>query len=251
MSKFVWLLILSAFSLSAEIMTVCADKWMPYNGDPNSSSQGYIIDLMREVYEPEIKIDYKVLPWKRALQYCENGEINAVVGAYAEDVPGFVLPADAVDFCQDAFFKLSANNWVFKDLSSLKSQSLGYIIDYATDEGLTKYIDENKQSGKVQLVGGEDPLVQNIKKLLAGRITVLLDNYSVVKYKLKEMKVPEKSIVPAGFFKDDMQKVYIAFSPKNSKSKHYAEIFERKFKELKASGIVNKIRKKYNMDPLK
>jgi len=250
MSKIIYLLLLSVISLSAEVMKVRADTWMPYNGDPKAKDNGYIIELLKEIFEPEVKIDYNLLPWKRALKDCEEGSIDAVVGAYTVDVPGFVLPKECVDVSSDAFFKLKTHTWMYKDIKSLGSEKMGYIINYATNEELIKYMDANQKSDKVQLVGGEDPLEQNLKKLLAGRITVVLDNYSVLKYRIHEMKADDK-IVFAGKFLDEVDKIYVAFSPKRPTSKKYAEIFDRKFNELKASGRVNEIRKKYNLDPLK
>jgi len=252
MRKIVLFLLAIFALLQSETITVRSDNWMPFNGDPEDPFKGYIIDLMKEIYEPQgITIDYKLLPWNRALNGCQAGEIGAVVGAYAEDVEGFVLPKEAVDYSAEAFFKLRGNSWEYQGIASLESQSLGYILDYATNADLIKYIDKHKKDAKVQLVGGDNPLEMNIKKLLAGRVTVVLENYSVIKYKLAEMNLGDDKVTFAGYIDDVKRPMYVAFSPKVANSKKYAELFDKGFKQLKASGKVNEIRKRYNMDPLK
>jgi len=246
------LLLVLFVTLGAEELTVRSDSWLPFNGDPNDSGKGYIIDVMRAIFEPQgITIDYKLMPWNRSVIAVENGEINAVVGAYAEDVKGFILPKEAVDYSSEAFFKLVGNPWEFNGINSLESQSLGYMLDYATNPELITYFEKTQGSTKVQLIGGDNPLETNIKKLLAGRVTLILDNYSVVKYKLKEMNIGSDKIVFAGYFDKEKRPMYVAFSPKHANSKKYAEIFDKGFRELKANGKVNEIRKSYGMDPLK
>lgn len=251
MKKLVVGLALLASFLNAEVLTIKSDNWMPFNGDPKGKDKGYIIDLVKEIFEPAgITIDYQVYPWVRSLQECEDGTINAVVGAYKEDVEGFVLPSEAVDFTYESYFKLKENKWQYDGIKSLESEKLGYIIDYATEENFLAYIDKNKATPKVQLVGGDNPLETNIKKLLAGRITILLDNYNVIVYNLKQMQLSDK-IIFAGNENKTPRAMFIAFSPKHPKSKAYAAMFDKGFKELKTKGRVNEIRKKYSMEPLK
>tara|TARA_R110002167_G_scaffold50678_8_gene147466 strand:- start:732 stop:1517 length:786 start_codon:yes stop_codon:yes gene_type:complete len=236
---------------TSETLTIHSDNWMPFNGDPKAKNKGYIIDLVTEIFEPEgIKIEYTITPWARSLILCKQGKINAVVGAADVDVPGFVLPEEALDFTYEAFFKLKENPWFYDgDINSLESQKLGYIIDYATRSDILTYFDQHKKTDKVQLVGGNNPLKQNIQKLVHHRISILLENSNVIRYHLKEMKLSDK-IVFAGNLYQKPFNMYIAFSPKHPKSEIYAAIFDEGFRELKANGRVNEIRKKYGMDLL-
>ena len=241
----------NAQNTKQEVLTIHSDSWMPFNGDPKAKDRGYIIDLVTEIYEPlGIKIEYTITPWTRSLILCEEGKINAVVGAADVDVPGFVLPEQALDFTYEAFFKLKDNPWVYDgSIDSLASQKLGYIIDYATRPDVLAYFAKHKKTDKVQLVGGNKPLKQNINKLIHGRISVLLENANVVKYHLKKMNLSE-DIVFAGNLYENAFNMYIAFSPKHPKSQVYADIFDKGFRELKANGRVNEIRAKYGMSLL-
>ncbi|MFV1871815.1 MAG: substrate-binding periplasmic protein [Oleiphilus sp.] len=251
-----FLLVLTASPLQAqtthqEVLTIHSDSWMPFNGDPKAKNRGYIIDLVSEIFEAEeIQIEYTITPWARSLILCEEGKINAVVGAADVDVPGFVLPEEALDFTYEAFFKHKDNPWFYDgDINSLESEKLGYVIDYATRDDLLAYFDKHQKSDKVQLIGGNTPLQQNITKLIHGRISVLLENSNVVRYQLKKMNVSQ-DIVFAGNLYEDAFKMYIAFSPKHPRSKAYADIFDKGFRRLKASGRVNEIRQKYGMSLL-
>lgn len=234
-----------------EVLTIHSDSWMPFNGDPKAENRGYIIDLVSEIFEPEgIKIEYTITPWARSLILCEEGKINAVVGAADVDVPGFVLPKEALDFTYEAFFRLKENPWVYDgEINSLESEKLGYIIDYATRPDVLAYFEKYKKTDKVQLVGGNSPLKQNIQKLVRKRISILLENSNVVRYHLKKMNLSDDIVFAGNLYKEAFN-MYIAFSPKHPRSKAYADIFDNGFRALKASGRVNEIREKYGMSLL-
>jgi polar amino acid transport system substrate-binding protein len=241
----------TALDMNQEVLTIHSDSWMPFNGDPAEKNRGYIIDLVTEIFNAEgIRIEYTVTPWARSLILCREGQINAVVGAAAVDVPGFVLPEEALDFTYEAFFKLKDNPWFFSgDIHSLESEKLGYIIDYATREDVLAYFEKHQKSDKVQLVGGTNPLILNIKKLIHGRVSVILENSNVVNFHLHTMNLADQIVFAGNLYKEPVN-MYIAFSPKHPKSKAYAAMFDKGFRKLKTSGRVNEIRKKYGMNLL-
>ena len=240
-----------AQNLEAEVLSIRSDNWMPFNGDSNKQNQGYIIDLVREIFEPHgISIDYQITPWARSLILCKKGKVNAVVGAAEVDVEGFVLPKEALDYTYEAFFKLAENEWQYDgNIISLESQELGYIIDYATRPDVIAYLNKYKNTKKVQLVGGNNPLGLNIKKLALGRISVLLENSNVVRYRLHKMGLSDKIVFAGNLYKHPVS-MYIAFSPNHPKSQTYADLFDKGFRDLKANGRVNVIRQKYSMNAL-
>lgn len=81
-----YLLSLSSIALAAETITIAADAWPPFNGEPKSESEGYMIDIAREAFGAAgYEVDYKILSWKRALNLTREGEIDGVVGASKRD----------------------------------------------------------------------------------------------------------------------------------------------------------------------
>jgi len=86
-------LLSTSISAWSETLTIRADEWFPMNGDPDSSNPGYMIDFAKAVFEPKgIKVDYALMPWKRALYEVRKGNNDCVVGAYESEAPGFLFP---------------------------------------------------------------------------------------------------------------------------------------------------------------
>lgn len=242
-----WLFIFSlSFSASADKITIRADVWCPYNCEPGSELPGYMIEITRAIFEKVgHKIEYKALPWARAIKQTREGHFNAIVGAYIDDAPDFLFP-ESLGVSEMVFYGKKDQEWKYSGfIDSVKKIKLGAIKDYAYSTKLDEYIASKKSSNNVQLVHGKSPLESNIKKLLAGRVDILVVNKDVFKYMLLKTGRLNESFKHCGIL--DTSKVHVAFSPKNKKSPIYVKIFNRGLKELKVSGRLQKILSKYGI----
>ncbi|MBF0205913.1 MAG: transporter substrate-binding domain-containing protein [Oligoflexia bacterium] len=243
----VGMLALNPCAFTAETLSIRADVWMPYNGEP-AGDVGYMVEVLKKVYsEFNVVIDYQTMPWARAIKEVRDGNFDAVIGAYKMDVPDFVFPQEHFTIGGEAFFVLSSKTWEFKDHSSLKQQKMGCIKDYSYGEDIDKYIKENPTM--VECVSGDDPLEQNIKKLIAGRIDVLIEDAAVFWWKVHSMSGIKEKVKSAGSLGKNTP-MYIAFSPqdkKKAKSKEYADKFDQGFKKLVASGEIARLKDKYKI----
>ena len=88
----------------------------------------------------------------------------------------------------------------------------------------------------------------NIKKLLAGRIDVVIEDPNVFHTKAKEMGVDDQ-IVEAGLASEP-DSLFIAFAPTKDTSKKLAEIASAGIKRLKESGEMKKLMDKYGIKDL-
>lgn len=233
-----------SMSVKADKITIVADKWYPYNGTPNSTELGYGIDIVKSIFESAgHTIVYGVMPWHRAIIKTRNGKYNAVIGAFHEEVPDFIFPEEEFGVSEEAFFVKKGSTWKYKNVRSLLSAQVGLIKDYSYANELNVLFKANKNI--VQYVGGDKPLVLNIRKLLHGRIDVLVEDPNVLWQRAIKMGVAEK-IVKRGNIKE-VDNLYIAFSPKNPKSKEYAQIFSNGIRKLKDSGKIDDILAKYKL----
>jgi len=239
--------IISTTLTIADEITIVADEWAPYNGDPNSKELGYGIDIAKHVYEAAgHKVIYKILPWNRAIKEAREGNFNAIIGALREDAPDFIFPEEEFGVSENAFFVRKGVSWKFSGVESLQAVKIGLIKDYSYGVALDKFFKGNKKIAKY--VYGTDPLAKNINKLLANRLDVLIDDPNVVLQKAMKMGVSDQ-IVKAESEKDtEDNRIYIAFSPKNMKSKEYAEILSKGIRRLKASGELEAILAKYGLE---
>ncbi len=243
-----WISILCVVVLThADVITVCADNWCPYNCDPGSDNPGYIIEIVKQVFEKSgHSIDYKIMPWTRAITVCRAGEINAIVGASRTDAPDFVFPSNTLGQSGYGMFVAKTTAWTYSGIASLKGVSIGVIDDYTYNEELDAYIKENrKDPKKVQVASGVDAREINIKKLEGGRIDAFLESPSVMLYSLNKMGLSDKFKMAGMVGKPD--DIYIAFSPANPKSKEYAKILSEGIASLRKSGALATLLSTYGL----
>ena len=243
-------IILSIFALlitppvfAAEIIIV-ADEWSPYCGRAGSTYPGYGVEIAKRVFEADgYTFIYLNLPWTRAIKETRAGKYNAIIGAYKDEAPDFVFPEEEFGVSRYAFYAKRASQWRYVGIKSLQSKKIGLIKGYSYGEELNAYFKKNAQ--RVQYVSGNDPLLLNIKKLLAGRFDTLIAGENVMTYKIKEMGVLGE-VINVGVT-DISDNLYIAFSPLNKESAIYAEIFSKGIRKLKKSGELDQILDRYEL----
>jgi len=79
-----------------------------------------------------------------------------------------------------------------------------------------------------------------------GKIDAIAEDTNVMLNTMIASKVPLGSIIPAGKCAE-ISALYVAFSPKNPKSKELATKFDAGIKELRASGKLQAILKFYGL----
>lgn len=232
-------------ALSAETVTLAADEWCPVNCKAGSKNEGIFIEIAREIFKQKgINVQYKVMPWSRAVSECRMGKFSAVVGAYKSDAPDFVFPKPIID-SGESIYVLNDSHWQYTGPESLTQISIGIIQDYGYYEEIAKYINQNiTNSKRVQVASGENPVAVNIKKLFAKRIDALLENDIVIQYMLSKDNLKGR-VRPAKSY--PKQELFIAFSPADPNSKRYAEIFTEGLDAIKKNGIYDDIIARYHV----
>ncbi len=237
------LLVFTGFA-SADTITIRADSWYPINGDPGSDKPGYMIELAKKILgDAGHTVDYRLMPWERAVDEVRQGNIDCVVGAYIEDAPDFVYPSESWGLDESRFFVKQGDPWRFEGLDSLANIKLGLIGGYAYGEDFDQYIEANPDVG--QFVKGDNALEKNIKKILGGRITATVESPLVMQAKLKDMGL-QADIVAAGNLGEPSD-MFIACSPAKSSSKALVELIDTGTQNLRASGELQDILDKYGL----
>ncbi len=239
-------ILLAAGAAQAETIVLVADEWCPYNCEPGSDKPGFIVEVAQKVFGGAGRqVQYEIIPWSRAVDKTREGEFTAAIGATTEDAEGFVFPKEEFGQVADHYFKRKGYPWTYNGIDSLKEVHLGYIADYDYGEDVNAYIEANQGTDKVQAQGGESPLETNIKKLLAERIDVLIEDKNVAMYMAKQMGVADQ-VEHAGSDKE-FDPIYLAFSPANPKSQEYADMLDKAVQDMRASGELAKILDKYGL----
>lgn len=253
MKKFILTVcLLAGFSTVAyaDEVVLAGDVWCPINCEPDSDKPGYMIEIARQALAPHgHTVVYRVLPWARAIEEARRGDINGIIGAFKEDAPDFVFPEVEQSMLGDEFFVKKDSSWRYTGIDSLKDVSLAVILDYAYTDELDPYVQANlKDSSKIQAVAGDDALPINIRKLLKGRVEVVVESASVFWYTAATMGVADK-LEEAGAVPEKTE-TYLAFSPAPAlaeKSAEYAKLLSEGTQKLRESGELAKILAKYNL----
>ena len=248
MKKLVFSLLtfLATMSHGGTILSIAADEWFPMNGDPESPTPGYMIELAKTIFEPQgIEVQYTLVPWERAVTQTREGKYNCVVGAYKSDTPDFVFPKTSWGLDEPKFFILNSYSWQFDgNIESLKVRNLGVIEGYTYRDDFDAYVQDTKGI-HVQVTGGNQALETNIKKLLAKRIDTLVESESVFKAKIKELKL-EGKFKSAGNIIDPVD-MYLACSPRLPASQTYVDMVDQAMPKLRTSGKLQAILKRYGL----
>lgn len=238
------IVLLSGTLASADEITVVADEWPPYNCRPDSDKPGYGIEIVKQIFEEAgHTIVYKTQPWSRAIVESRAGRYTAIIGATKKETPDFIFPEEEIGISYNSFFVSKKSTWRYNGLGSLRTVKIGVIKNYSYGKKLDRFLKENDQN--IQYVYGEDPLLLNIKKLLAGRIDVLVEDSNVLLHKALEIGVTDQIVNAGSAMEPNL--VYIAFSPQFPASAQYAALFTKGIRMLKASGKLEKILSAYGL----
>lgn len=229
-----------------QVVTVAADSWYPFNGEPGDAKPGYVVEILKSVFEKNgAKVEYTVLPWKRAVADVEQGKIAGVIGAMKSDTPDFTFPEETIGLNDVSFFVKQGSPWKFEGIDSLKGKRLGVCNGYSYNEKLDAYIKANLGAA-VDEASGDAPIIQNIKKLNAGRIDTCVEVATVFWANVEKAGLKKEDFVQVGT-DGTPNPMYVSFSPKKEESKKLAAQFSEGIKALRSSGDLAKIMEKYGL----
>ncbi len=251
---------------SADKIMIVADQWCPYNCEPESDRPGYMVEITKMIFaRAGHTVIYKNVPWNRALSGTYKGYYQAVIAGTPDNTKldaalisetsekaepsdsEFIFPEKEQGRMNNCFFIMKNNPWRYKGPDSLKGQMLGLVQGYGYP-AIQSFIDKN--SDAVDAIGGDNVLARNIQKLLAGRISVILEDKAVFQYTTSGMGLADK-FISAGCdgTSDEKNNLYIAFTPQknNPKSETYAKILSEGMNTIRENKMIDNILQKYGL----
>jgi len=233
----------------ADTVVLKSDEWCPYNCKPGSDKEGFVIDIVREIFkEAGLELKYEVMTWDKAVEEAEAGGNNGVIGGDESDAPGFIFPKEPIAINSVCFYsKKSADPskaWKFKGIDSLKEVGKVGVID-----GYSYYdeVDEFIESAPKNLVKikGKEAGKDLASRLVRGMLDVVIENEFVAPHIFgKEMENVE--ISGCGGVMD----LYVALSPhesKKAKSEELAKLITDGVQKMRKDGRLKKILDKYGI----
>jgi len=236
---------LPTFALSDTIVLM-ADEWCPYNCAPDSDAPGFMIEIAREALAPfGHEIDYQTLNWARSLYRAEVGEIDGVIGAIPDEAPSLIFGAPIGTYSDAIAFRSGEviDPDTLLDHGDLR---LGAINGYEYYGVVNDYIAlKEHDRSLVQYSSGDDALSKNLLKLVSDRLDMVAEARAVLEYTLAEDQLSDKVEIATV---DEVDDIFIAFSPARPTSQTYADQLSEGVARLKESGRFYEIMLKYGQE---
>lgn len=225
-------------------LTLAGSEWCPYNCSLESpAGLGYMVDVAKAVFEPAYKIDYLLVNWPRAIESVKSGAMTGLVGSSKRD--GFVFTREPLGIAQNGFAVRSGDSFSYAGPASLAGRVLGAITGYSYTDEIDAYVAANAANqNAVQLTAGDAALTNNLRKLAAKRVDLVVEDVNVLKQQIAAMGLSAELTVVAGGPPDA---VYIAFSGALPESQALADKLDAGLAELRASGRLKAILDRYHL----
>lgn len=241
-------LVLTVAGLSqAEVISIRADPWLPYNGVGRQKPDGYMIDLAKRIAQTNgHTVDYNNMPWDDAIAAVRKGEYDCVVGAAKDDAEDFAFPAESWGKSNNAFWGMAETTWRFTGIDSLERIRLIALEGYSYSESLDPYIEAHANDGKVMVINPIRRAANTaVSNLVARKAEVFVEDINVMQQTLRGMQMEDR-VINLGAL-DELTDVYIACTPSKPRGAEYAKMFSDGIKTLRKSGELQKILDNYGL----
>lgn len=237
----------NTFSNTSKKITAAADPWPPFVDDKNPSD-GLSLEIIRAAYKTQgYEVEMVYVPWARAEAGVKDGTYDILPDVWInEDRKKEMLFSNYYATNDIKFIKQKMNPFQYNGLNSLKGKNIGVIRGYGYDEEfLNSKLFTREEAGN---------LIQNIRKLIAQRIDLTLEDEIVATHLIREydLSVPSsQALLPRiEFVKTPLSTnyMYISAGYKNPRHKEIIEAFNKGLKIIKENGTYETIFKKYGIN---
>ena len=231
----------------AQTLSIRADQWMPMNGDPGAPRPGFAIEILHAIFRPMgIRIDYQLDSWSRSVRLARNGDIDCIVGVYRGEAPDLLFPQQPLAFDETAFYVAAGSDWRYQGVDSLSGERVGVIDGYSYGDVVDDWLASDAGQASVAVVYGLQPLRRNLRKLLAGRLDVIIESPFVMEAMIRELRL-SGAITEAGRIESPPTPLYLACSPARETSARYLSEFDDGMAMLRESGELARIMARYGL----
>lgn len=234
--------------LFSDTLKIATDEWCPYDCIPaqNDGRVGYLGDLLVETMKARgHKVEFVEVSYTRGLELVREGKLDGTMACFKEEAPDFIFPDFSLGKSNSTFFTFIDSSWEYTGTKSLEQAKMIGIIDGYdyVDPIVMEYL--NKKPSNVLAIKGEKPLERLLEMLINGRITTIIEDKSVLEYKITQMG--KEGLVKVSGITDAVIDVYSGFSPKIKKSKEYAKILSEETIKMREDGRLQLLLNKYGI----
>ena len=236
------LCLISNLVFAKDPIRLVTGNYPPYEYEEAGEVKGLVVEVLKEAFaRSNLSVEFKVVPWARALWMAQYGEADAVFATIKTPEREQVL-----NFSSESLIPLSSAFFVRKgspikyngDLSTLAEQNIGLLrqgsygiaFDTAVKNGTLKYPDFTTDT------------LTNIKKLVAGRIDIMAGDRIGTLHLLQQNKLLDQVNVLSPEINTSPS--YLAFN-KNKDHTATRDAIDKAIKAMKKDGSYQRIVDKY------
>lgn len=163
------------------VLRIVADIWPPMTGNTLDNG-GFSVQLTKEILqELGFRTQVRFVPWKRIIRTSQRGAFDVIPAIWKDEKREdmFELSQAYLNY-KLLFVSLKSQAFRFSKLNDLNGLRVGIVSSYAYPEAFLNY-------DQAQWKTGID-IKQNLKKLLAKRLDLVLGTQEVIRYEAHLLK---------------------------------------------------------------
>ena len=208
------------------------DIWCPYNCDPADAQQGALVDLLKAVLARRgITLEYRVLPWTRALQEVSEGRIDGIIGAGVADGKHAALTEKAWLQAELAVLAHRDSQFQWQGLASLAGKSVVVIANYEYASPLPAWLAANPTA--VHQLSGDNAFRQAVMLVQHKRQDIFFSSYPALRRHIAASQTPNDFLVVRTGLKTP---IFMGVTRAKPYSAELKQILDSGFDAITASG---------------
>ncbi len=225
--------------ITAETIQIAAeDDWLPY---ARADGTGLANEIIKAAFKAvEVDVEYRVVPYARALIYIEQGKSIAAFNVPLDEKSQakYILGKEKLFDAVSAYYFNVAHPQQAKSRDELNNGELvGVVRDYGYGD---HYLNLVKTERIREAVTNSES--SNLKSLSRGRIDLTIIYDKTANILLSRLKL-QTNIQLA--FINETTPIYLAFSRSHSQGQYYADLFDQGMKSIRENGLYQKILDSY------
>jgi polar amino acid transport system substrate-binding protein len=215
-----------------------ADLWLPYV-DPEDPQGGFSLHVIRGALSYQgYEVTHKFVPWARALIGVEDGTYDILPDSWMiKERKKTHLYSDSYAVSKVKFIKRKGDPFEYNGLKSLSGRNVGIVRSYVYTDAFSKASNFKREP--------VENIIQNINKLIAGRIDLTLDDEIAVITVLRDKNPGLLNKIEFTRNTFSSNSLYIACSKKNVKCKDIIKAFNKGLKKIRSDGTYKRILSSY------
>ena len=242
-----FILVFKMTSSAAETLIIVDDGYCPFMCD-DKEKPGIYLELMQEIFSgSRHRIEQQILPFRRAIHLAQaannSTDVIYMLMGVNNNNPEALTGTEPLSYHQACFYTSPSNDWRYTGANS-EAARIGLIKDYNYTK-LQDYIFREDNPNEIVWIVNAEPTLQLMRKTAARRIDTYLDLKHHTDQLIAQHNM-EGALINAGC-SDTPYPIIVHFPTNHPLTASLISTINHRVAELKQSGKLQAIYKKYNM----